>query len=174
MPIHIQICPQGHRAEMRVAWDDKTPPCPACGVPTERSYAYNGVTSFRDDIPGGITLENYGKDPVTFYSHTERRAYMQKHGLFEKEKFCPFPGTDKDPQGIPNPKGYIDPYTLENARILVERQQLAGGKKEEFDPSTVLTHLQTGDISEADVVAISHPQGDRRRQSRFHRRMTRD
>lgn len=127
----------------------------------------------RDEIPGGVWLENYGPEPIKVYSHSERRRIMAERGLYEKEKFCPMPGTDKDPQGIPNPRGYMDPYTLENGRILIERQQLSGHKTEEFDGSTVLTDVQVGHITEADAVAVSHPQGDRRRQSRFHRRMTR-
>jgi hypothetical protein len=80
----------------------------------------NGVP-FRDEIPGGITCENYGKDPITFYSHSERRAWMKAHGLNEKEHWAPFPGTDKDPMGIPNPAGYMDEVTRENARILLLR-----------------------------------------------------
>lgn len=77
----------------------------------------------RDEIPGGMVCENYGPTPVTFYSHSERRKYMGAHGLREKETFCPMPGTDRDPQGIPNPKGYVDPKTLENAAVLLTRQR---------------------------------------------------
>lgn len=77
-----------------------------------------------DEIPGGQTFENYGPEPVTFYSHSERHRYMKAHGLRELDKWCPTPGTDIDPQGIPKPSGYMDPQTLENARILIERQQL--------------------------------------------------
>ncbi len=84
-------------------------------------YSMNITT---DEIPGGVTVENYGPHPITFYSHSERRRYMKEHGLQEREKFSPLPGTDIDPQGIPNPKGYMDPQTLENARILIERAQL--------------------------------------------------
>src|SRR5262245_3070567 len=73
--------------------------------PCDKDVRLDGVnmdrpTPFRDEIPGGIELENYGAKPMTFYSHSERRAYMEKAGLREKEKFAPFPGTDKDPAGI--------------------------------------------------------------------------
>ena len=93
--------------------------CAVC-VESERSVE-SATAVFRDGIPGGITLENYGPHPITFYSHAERRAYMKAKGLQEKEKFCPMPGTDKDPQGIPNPKGYMDPVTLANAAELIRR-----------------------------------------------------
>jgi hypothetical protein len=123
-------------------------------------------TNFKDDIPGGLTVENYGPTPMTFYSHSERRRYMAAHGLTERETFCPTPGTDKDPQGIPNPKGFMDPYTLENARILVSRngRRLAV----ERDAAGVLRDFSTGVLTKADATAIAL--GDARRQSRLHRR----
>jgi hypothetical protein len=96
--------------------------CPAC-IEDERSVLGQATGIQRDEIPGGITLENYGPNPVTFYSHSERRKYMEAHGLREKEKFCPMPGTDVDPQGIPNPRGYVDAKTLENGAILLTRQR---------------------------------------------------
>lgn len=122
----------------------------------------------RDEIPGGVTLENYGPTPVTFYSHSERRRYMAAQGLREKETFCPAPGTDVDPQGIPNPKGYKDAQTLENGKVLMLRQQ--GAPEKEWDPveAGVMTDLQTGVITERDAIAIA--QGDAARMSRFHRR----
>lgn len=122
----------------------------------------------RDEIVGGITLENYGPKPMTFYSHSERRAYMKQQGLMEKEKFCPAPGTDIDPQGIPNPAGYKDPYTLAAGAALIMRN--GGAKEKEWDgvEAGVLKDVQVGHITERDAKAIA--EGDRRRQSRFHRR----
>lgn len=108
--------------------------------------------NFRDEIPGGVVVENYGPHPIRFDSHSERRAYMQAHGLHEKEKFCPRPGTDIDPAGIPNPKGYVDPQTFENAKALILRAQ----RSQEFDPiaSGVLQILPT-EIYETDQEAIN-------------------
>lgn len=92
---------------------------PFCPHPLGRTSIY------RDEIPGGIVLENYGPQPVRFDSHSERRRYMKEHGLQEREKFSPLPGTDKDPAGIPNPRGYMDAQTLENAKTLLLRAQKA-------------------------------------------------
>jgi hypothetical protein len=103
----------------------------------------------RDEIPGGITLENYGPQPVTFYSHSERRRYMEAHGIREKEKFSPARGTDKDPAGIPNPKGYMDPQTLENARILLTRVK---GAKDPNATTGVLVNLQTQIVADRDAM----------------------
>ncbi len=125
-----------------------------------------GAAIARDEIPGGITVENYGPQPITFYSHSERRAYMKAHGLREKEKFCPMPGTDIDPQGVPNPAGYLDPQTLENARILISRN--GASQDPEWDGSSVLVGITTGDVTSRDVDAIMS--GDKRRLSRFGRR----
>jgi hypothetical protein len=107
--------------------------CPDCGAPTEST----AVVSARapaiavDGIPGGLVLENYGPRPVKVYSHTERKQLLATAGLELKERFAPLPGTDRDPAGIPNPRGYMDPYTLENARILLSRS--ARSRDEEPD-----------------------------------------
>ncbi len=102
--------------------------CTRCGSavgPGEYPFCPHGRVDaamiVRDEIPGGIVCENYGPEPIRFYSHSERRKYMAAHGLIEKERFSPMPGTDKDPAGIPNPAGYVDPQTLENARVLLSR-----------------------------------------------------
>lgn len=120
----------------------------------------------RDEIPGGITLENYGRDPVTFYSHSQRKAYMVKHELNCKEKFAPFPGTDRDPAGVQNPMGYVDAQTLENGRILMTR-----GKTKEWDPveSGVLKNTFSLRATRQDAIAVAA--GDTRRSSRIGRRI---
>ena len=98
-------------------------PCPECGAETEstRHFALKAHAIAVDEIPGGMVLENYGPHPVKVYSHTERKALMLKNGLELTERFSPMPGTDIDPAGIPNPKGYIDAQTLDNAKILLSR-----------------------------------------------------
>lgn len=82
-----------------------------------------------DGIPGGLVVENYGPHPVRFDSHSARRKYMESHGLREKETWSPLPGTDRDPQGIPNPAGYVDAQTLANASELICRN----GQTEPWD-----------------------------------------
>lgn len=110
--------------------------CSKCGHKMESGdfpFCPHGVGGLNgrihDDIPGGVIVENYGPDPIRFDSHTDRRKYMAVHGLREKEKFSPMPGTGKDPAGIPNPAGYMDPQTLLNAAALICRN----GAQVEFD-----------------------------------------
>lgn len=64
---------------------------------------------------GGITIENMGHEPVTVYSREEFKEQMTRHGVEQRIKYVP---GDKHLQNWGN---YIDPYTLEQARILVER-----------------------------------------------------
>lgn len=149
--------------------------CESCGVELEIGMwpfcphlRAGSVMITRDEIPGGIVVENYGPHPIRFDSHTERRRYMKEHNLREKEKFSPMPGTDIDPQGIPNPKGYMDPQTLENARILISRQ---GEPKRPFDAieDGVICDLFSGQLTERDAIAVA--EGNPHRQSRLGRRI---
>lgn len=123
-----------------------------------------------DDIPGGMVLENYGPHPITVYSHTERRRIMAEAGLELKEKFCPMPGTDIDPAGVMNPKGYVDAQTLANGAELICRQQLAGNPKD-FDAvrDGVIRNLFSGVMTERDARAVG--EGDPRRSARLGRRI---
>lgn len=97
-------------------------------------HGHGEATIARDEIPGGMTVENYGPQPITFYSHSERRAYMKANGLSERERFSPTPGTDIDPAGIPNPKGYVDDYTRNAGAALILRQQGSVPAEPEYDP----------------------------------------
>lgn len=123
-----------------------------------------------DDIPGGMVLENYGPNTVTVYSHTERRRLMAEAGLELKERFSPMPGTDIDPAGVMNPKGYVDATTLANGAELICRQQLAGNT-EAFDGvrDGVIRNLKGGSLTQRDAKAIAS--GDVRRQARLGQRL---
>lgn len=121
-----------------------------------------------DDIPGGMWMENLGPHPVKVYSHTERERLMKEQGLELKEKFCPMPGTDVDPQGVQNPKGYVDAQTLANGIALITRQQVA---PTEFDgvEAGVLRNFFSGSLTEGDAARVGS--GDVRRSSRLGRRL---
>lgn len=127
--------------------------CDTCGKVLEIGdhpfcpHGHGHAGTFRDDIPGGIICENYGPTPLRFDSHSERRKYMESHGLREKETFCPMPGTDIDPQGIPNPEGFKDPQTLANAAALICRN----GQKADFDAveSGVMRNITTETVADA-------------------------
>ena len=158
---------------MRDYIDDEGTHCGTCGViiqggmwPFCPHESAESVMITRDEIPGGITLENYGPRPVTFYSHTERRAYMATQGLVEKEKFCPMPGTDVDPQGIPNPAGYMDAQTMENGRILMSRNGRSSAP--EMAPDSTV-HIGLLEVTQRDLHAVE--QNDSHRMARIGRRI---
>lgn len=77
----------------------------------------------QDDIPGGYVMENVGPEPVTVYSYTEMNQLLESRGLARKERFCPTPGTDRDPAGVVDSRKYMDPQTLANATELILRAQ---------------------------------------------------
>lgn len=60
-------------------------------------WPIQGLTVIPDDIPGGVTVENLGPTPVTFYTRSAHRAYLQAHGLTQKVRHVGLPGTDKSP-----------------------------------------------------------------------------
>lgn len=137
--------------------DDGSVYCERCGqllsVGVFPFCPHDSVRTFnikRDEYPGGITLENYGPQPVTFYTESERLGYMKRHDLQQTEKFAAFPGTDRDPSGIQNPRGYVDAQTLENARILISRNG-QGSPEKEWDPQEagVLRNLSSETVEDA-------------------------
>lgn len=130
----------------------------------------------RDEYPGGpITLENYGAKPVTFSCESERQAHMVKHEMHLKERWCPFPGTDRDPSGVQNPDGYIDQVTMDNRAELFLR---ANNRKtasevqtiQSDDVSHMIKRTFSGTLTNRDAKAIA--EGDPIRLSRLHRRMS--
>jgi putative FmdB family regulatory protein len=118
MPIYDQHC-------QTCGWLDEIlvpighhPPCPRCGGETERIWLQKAPGACGDDAYiGGLTLENVGPEPVTFYSRSEKRRYLKEHGLVEMVRHVPVPGTDTSP--------HTSSWTgvdLEAGRILAERQ----------------------------------------------------
>lgn len=112
--------------------------CSKCGkIPAEGSWPFcphppkSSPMISRDEIPGGMTIENGFPEPRTFYSYSEMNRAFDEAGLYRKEVHCPTPGTDHDPAGVQNSRRYIDPYTLESAKALVARQ--GQPKEKEWD-----------------------------------------
>lgn len=51
----------------------------------------------QDQVPGGLWVENFAPTPMRFDSHSEKRAYMKRHGIIEHVKHVGSPGSDKNP-----------------------------------------------------------------------------
>lgn len=100
-----------------------TTTCDRCGVtygigasPWCRDGHAGGVSGIEDATwPGGITFENLGHDPVTLYSPSELKRELKARGLEPMIRHVP---------GDQHTKSWatMDPYTLEQGRILAERQ----------------------------------------------------
>lgn len=145
------ISPDGRCSECnRLRFVGDWPQCPHAPALAD---PYRTLTH-QDSIPGGLVLENYGPHPVTVYSHTERKMLMERQGLQLREKFSPAPGTDVDPQGIPNPKGYVDEQTLKNGAELILRAQKAQ-KNDDFDPKKVITNRTTHTLTDEEARTIA-------------------
>lgn len=78
--------------------------CDKCGVAVTATnnwpfcpHGRSNWTARADDIPGGMVLENMGPEPVTVYSHSERRRLLHERGLQEFVRHVPLRGSDKSP-----------------------------------------------------------------------------
>lgn len=97
--------------------------CPACGItygvgasPWCRDEHAGGASGIEDTTwPGGITFENLGDQPVTLYSPHELKRELKARNLEPMVRHR---------DGDPHTRSWatMDAYTLENARILAERQ----------------------------------------------------
>jgi hypothetical protein len=97
--------------------------CDRCGVtygvgasPWCKDEHRGGASGIEDATwPGGITFENLGHEPVTLYSPAELKRELKARNLEPMIRCAP---------GDLHTKSWAtsDPYTLENGRILAERQ----------------------------------------------------
>ena len=116
MPIFDVRCVNGHEAEF-IGQSTQVPAhrCDICGETVERLFTVGRSSVVTDSIPGGMIIENMSPQPMTFYSHSAWRAKMKELGLVNKVRHVP---GDKHVQAW----GGTDPQTLENGRLLAERQ----------------------------------------------------
>lgn len=77
--------------------------CESCGHLVrvgEWPWCPHGTPSFThipDEIPGGMTVENMGPTPLTFYSKSEWRREMKARGLVNQVRHVGVQGSDKSP-----------------------------------------------------------------------------
>lgn len=121
-----------------------------------------------DDIPGGIVIENGFKTPQTFYSKSAMDRAFAENGLTRKERWAPTPGSDIDPAGVQNSARYIDPYTMENARILLSREVPRSPDFVDLNPPIVRAQFIAVDGGKD---AQKMMDGDQRRAARVGRRL---
>lgn len=115
-------------------------------------HGFGGSAVHGDEYPGGKILENGVAVPTRVDSKSEERALREKHGYQVKEKFCPTPGTDKDPAGVQNPEGYVDDTTMRNRQALFLRGQKV---RDPQDSPTGFKTFDEGELSPEQVEKIA-------------------
>ncbi len=76
------------------------PPCPHCGAVGRRPdpIAPQSATVFSDTLWGGPQMvENFGPVPIRVETKSQYRALCAAHGMRQKVRHVPIPGTDKSP-----------------------------------------------------------------------------
>src|SRR5687767_11285603 len=89
-PCDVEI----ERASTIAARNDQD--CTTCGTRLTRVFKTTAPVH-GDDIPGGMTVENMGPRPMTFYSKTAWNKAMRERGLINRVQHTPTPGSDKSP-----------------------------------------------------------------------------
>lgn len=97
MPIFDVQCGNGHTTEFIGSSAQITETRCHCGASVERLFTVGRSSVISDAIPGGEVIENLAATPVTFYSRSEKRQYMQQHGIREHVQHVGTPGGDKSP-----------------------------------------------------------------------------
>ena len=57
----------------------------------------SSIRYFQDPVPGGLVVENFAPKPMTFESHSAKRAYMKANGIHEYVQHVGVRGSDKNP-----------------------------------------------------------------------------
>lgn len=119
MPRYDFRCEQGHTQIDVWAKYGERPACPDCGGATDIVWMQSFPNIIRDEIPGGMTIHNMTSQPETFYTKSEHRRRVKELGLVIRDTHVGLQGSDKSPHS--SRWGGIDPQTMENARVLLER-----------------------------------------------------
>lgn len=77
--------------------------CEKCGqayLVGEWPFCPHGTPSLQvidDSIPGGMTIENIAKTPMTFYSKSDFQKELKARGLMQRVEHKGIQGSDKSP-----------------------------------------------------------------------------
>lgn len=118
----------------------KKEPCPECGAYLnigDWPFCPHGrgmYANVPDDVPGGFWVENAWSEPRKFYSQSEYETALKADGM------------ELAPRWVPGSKhltrwAITDPQTLENARILSERQAQTKATQDEAEPLQTFTRM---------------------------------
>jgi hypothetical protein len=112
--------------------------CPDCSAATDRVWLTKPSNVIGDECD--IRQENGFKTVQHFRSKIERKRALKAAGVEECVQHRPMPGTDKSKHTMN--WATMDSKTLENARILVERQGGFKGNDPAPDVRMRITHVK--------------------------------
>ncbi len=97
MPVYDRICDAcGWSTDFSLELvSSKDKPCPKCGGATERVFIGKGPLVVPDTYSTPLVDDVMLKTTQTFYSRSEHRAAMQKHGYENRVRHVPLPESDK-------------------------------------------------------------------------------
>jgi hypothetical protein len=81
MPMYDIECPRGHQSEVLTKSEDRFPPCPECGEPSNRIWLRTSAGVLGDALD--YVDHNLGPDPIHITSRSQRKQLMAKAGLQE-------------------------------------------------------------------------------------------
>lgn len=122
----------------------EAPDCPTCGQPTVRAWLTKATAVIGDEMDHWQV--NGTKEPIHFTQRSERRRWLKENGFGERVQHVGVDGSDKSPHT--RRWEAMDAYTMNNARILLERAASEPTRNEPHEqPMKVRTY--TGDVGDA-------------------------
>lgn len=119
MPLYDRACSQCGHVEIDV-WEkvqSDAPLCPQCGDPMARAWLSKASAIVPDSMHHWMT--NGTKVPILFESKQEFKRWKKEHGYGDRVRHIGVDGSDKSKHTTRWEA--MDAYTLNNARILLER-----------------------------------------------------
>lgn len=122
----------------------EAPPCPQCAGHTVRAWFTKPSAVIGDEMDHLMT--NGTREPIRFRSKQEFARWKKEHGYGDRVRHIGTDGSDKSPHT--RRWEAMDAYTLNNARILLERAAQQPTRNEPVEqPVKVRTY--TGDVGDA-------------------------
>lgn len=126
------------------------PACPTCGELTTRAWLSKAPTAIGDEMYHWQV--NGLAEPRLFESKQDHRRWMKESGYYNATRHVGMDGTDKS-KFTTNWAATYDPYTAENARILVERA-FRDGTTHDDELTPLTAKVYTGELGSAEHQAF--------------------
>ena len=152
MPIYDRLCGQcGWEAiDVFEPVNHLAPLCPDCGEPTVRAWLTKASSVIGDEMDH--TMVNGLKEPRRFRSKQEFARWKKDNNYTDRVRHIGQDGGDKSP--FTRRWESMDAYTLEQARILVERTASEPARNEPKE-TPLKVRVTTGEVSSPEFAAFT-------------------